>query len=216
MSDLADTPNVRRRALMLSFVCIVLGAAMLWFVSQKLHYLTDYTVASYSDYFWGRRVGLLAHLLGGMTAAGVGVIQIWLGLTDRAGRLHRMLGRCYVAAVSLGCPAGMYLALTIPQHFAYASGLFFLAVAWAVTTGMAVLAIRSGQVQQHRDWMLRSYTVTFAFVMFRLADPFLHAVIPAQDVPGDDDINAMAAWASWSLPLLAIEVWIQSQAMRRR
>jgi Predicted membrane protein (DUF2306) len=45
--------------------------------------------------------------------------------------------------------------------------LFMLCVAWVVTTGMALYAIRERRIEQHREWMLRSYTVTFAFVTYR-------------------------------------------------
>lgn len=31
-------------------------------------------------------------------------------------------------------------------------------------------AIRTGRIEQHRQWMLRSYTVTFAFVTLRLVE----------------------------------------------
>jgi uncharacterized membrane protein len=216
LSDFAHAPHLRRQPILLGAACIALGAMALWFVAQKLHFLTDYSEASYSPYFWPRRLGMLAHLMGGMVATGTGVIQIWLGLTNRVGRLHRLLGRFYVGAISLACPAGAYLALTIPQNLAYASGLFFLAVAWAATTGMAVLAIRLGHVEQHRNWMLRSYTVTFAFVLFRLADPVLHGLFRAPNLPGPDDIDAISAWACWALPLLSADIAITTAAIRRR
>ena len=49
-----------------------------------------------------------------------------------------------------------------------------LCTAWIITTSMAVLAIRGRNVIQHREWMLRSYTVTFAFVIFRLVVDMLN------------------------------------------
>jgi Predicted membrane protein (DUF2306) len=43
-------------------------------------------------------------------------------------------------------------------------GLFVLSTAWAVTTGLALWSIRNRRIDQHRDWMLRGYVATFAFV----------------------------------------------------
>ena len=39
-----------------------------------------------------------------------------------------------------------------------------------ITTGMALYSIRTQRVEQHREWMLRSYVVTFAFVTYRLGE----------------------------------------------
>ena len=43
-----------------------------------------------------------------------------------------------------------------------------LSLVRVVTTGLAFAAIRSSLVEQRREWMIRSYVVTFAFVTFRI------------------------------------------------
>ena len=40
---------------------------------------------------------------------------------------------------------------------------------------MAFVAIRRKNLVQHKQWMVRSYVVTFAFVSFRLASDLLEA-----------------------------------------
>ncbi len=160
-----------------------LAAVLLWFVSKKFHYFADYSLASYSDYYWPRRVGLIAHLTGGALAISVGLVQIWLGLTNRVSTLHRVLGKLYGAGVLVGSIGGFYLALTIPGHLPYSAGLFMLCVAWVLTTGMALYAIRTRRIDQHREWMLRSYTVTFAFVTYRFASTWLERWIHVPDDP---------------------------------
>jgi len=40
--------------------------------------------------------------------------------------------------------------------------------AWIVCTGAAVIAARNRQVAVHRQWMARSYAVTFTFVSTRV------------------------------------------------
>jgi Predicted membrane protein (DUF2306) len=56
-----------------------------------------------------------------------------------------------------------------------AFGLGGLALAWMLTTGMALIAIRRSLVDQHKEWMIRSYVVTFGFVTFRGIIPLLRA-----------------------------------------
>ena len=194
----------------------LLAAAILWFAAGKHHYVTDFSAASYSGYFWPRRWGLLLHLSGGAVAISVGLVQLWLGFSGLTTTLHRRLGRIYVATVLLASAGGAYMALTIPGHLAYASGLLALDGAWLVTTGMAVLAISRGDVAQHRAWMIRSYAVTFAFVTFRLLSALLKDRVQVADDPVATDLDAALAWACWAVPLLIVEPFIQMRVVGRK
>lgn len=217
MSVAASSLQSRGSRRLLIVVLAVLAMALLWFVGRTLHYLTDYSPASYTSYFWPRRAALIPHMLGGALAIGTGLVQVWLGLTNRVNGLHRTLGKVYGIGVFMAATGGIYLALTIPGHLAYSVGLLVLDVAWLLTTGMAFYAVRLRRFEQHREWMLRSYTVTFAFVTFRLGTLWLHQWIPASG-PADpvaDDIDSLMAWACWAIPLLVAEPLIQLRSMQR-
>ncbi len=215
MNTAVPTPRSSNSHLPLFVVLATLALALLWFVSQRLHYLTDYSLASYSDYFWPRRAGLIPHLAGGAMALTAGLVQLWLGLTNRVGALHRALGKVYAAGVLTGILSGFYLALTIPGHLPYSVGLFMLCVAWLLTTVMALYAIHKRRIEQHREWMLRSFTVTFAFVTYRLVSNGLRRWLHVPDDPVADDIDTLMAWACWAVPLLIAEPLIQLRSMRR-
>ena len=105
-----------------------------------------------------------------------------------------------MGAIIVGSIAGFYLSLTIPGNAPYAAGLFFLCVAWVVTTSMAVLAILRRNLLQHRQWMMRSYAVTFAFVTFR----FGVDALTSQGL-STGDAQAIMAWACWAVPLMLLE-----------
>lgn len=205
---------VRGSRIWLLGVLLALALVLLWFVAHRLHYFTDFSLASYSDYYWPRRMGLILHLTGGSLAISVGLVQIWLGLTNRVGIAHRMLGKIYASGVLIGSLGGFYLALTVPGHLPYSAGLFTLCIAWVITTGMALYAIRIRCIEQHREWMLRSYTVTFAFVTYRFASTWLERWIHVPDDPHVDDIDTLLAWACWAVPLLFAELFIQLRRMR--
>ncbi|MBS0365697.1 MAG: DUF2306 domain-containing protein [Proteobacteria bacterium] len=214
MNATASAARARESHLPLALVLAALVLALLWFAIQKIHYLTDYSLRSYSDYYWPRRGGLIAHLAGGAIAITTGLVQIWLGLTHRVSTLHRVLGRIYAGGVLLGSAGGFYLALTVPGPLPYAAGLFMLCVAWVLTTGMALYAISTRRIVQHREWMLRSYTVTFAFVTYRLASYWLRRWWHVPDSDLADGIDTLLAWACWAVPLLVAEPLIQLRAMR--
>ena len=215
MNSAVPESRVRDSHLLLIAVVAALAMALLWFVSQKIHYLTDYSFDSLTEYYWPRRAGLIPHLIGGLLAIVTGLIQIWLGLTHRVSTLHRTLGKVYASGVLIGSCGGFYLALTIPGHLAYRAGLIGLNMAWLITTGMALYSIRLRRIEQHREWMLRSYTVTFAFVTFRLVDLVLHRWISVPDDAVADAIDTTMAWACWAVPLLLAEPLIQLRSLRR-
>jgi uncharacterized membrane protein len=189
----------------------LLAASALWFIQDRARVYLNYDAKSYAD-MWPRRGGLIPHMAGGLVALSVGLFQLWLGLTGRTTSLHRTLGRVYLGGVAVGSAGGFYLALTIePKYFAYAVGLFMLSTAWVLTTAMAYAAIRRGAQQLHREWMIRSYTVTFAFVTFRL----IEKLILPWHIAADDEIDTMMAWACWSVPLLFVEPLLQWRRLRR-
>lgn len=197
----------------LFLVLAVMMGLVLWFIVHRALPFTSFDAATYTDYYWPRRFGLVPHITGGMIAILTGLAQLWLGMTGRTGVLHRTLGRIYLGGVALASAGAFYLAVTIgSQDFAYAAGLFGLASAWVITTSMAYVSIRHRAIEQHREWMIRSYVVTFAFVTFRLLDKPLIA----WGVAKDTEIWSMLAFACWAVPLLVTEPLLQLRKIRRR
>ena len=189
-----------------------LAALGAWFVAHNVLHYAQYDAQTYGS-FWPRRFGLLLHIAGGLTALTIGLVQIWLGLAGRTSGRHPVLGRVYIAGVLVGSAGAYFLSLTLePKDVVYGAGLFMLATAWLATTGMAIFAIRRSDYEQHREWMIRSYTVTFAFVTFRLVDQWLVDL----RVATPDDIDTIMAWACWSVPLLFAEPLLQWRRMRLR
>lgn len=210
------TPAATARAQTQSLVIVILAALALlalWFiVTQALRY-ADYSLATYGQYFWPRRWALVPHILGGVTAVTTGLVQLWLGLTNRVAGLHRVLGKVYATGILIGAIGGYCLSLTIPpKDVAYATGLFMLCTAWVITTGMALFAIRRRNLIQHREWMLRSYTVTFAFVTFR----FFAMALDKLHLVSADNAATIMAWACWAVPLILVEPLIQARKIKSR
>ena len=192
----------RGTAALLSFTALaalvfVAGAALPYFLSSS------YGPPEYAP----RRGWLLLHIVGGMVALLTGPVQLWLGLADRGMVWHRRMGIAYMTAVAVGSVGAFYLSTHTDFGWVFGAGLFGLAVAWVTTTTLAYLAIRRSLINQHKEWMIRSYVVTFAFVTFRVVQPALQAAqigTPLEQL-------AVAAWACWALPLLVTELVIQGR-----
>jgi hypothetical protein len=186
-------------------------AALAFWVIAAAPYLR-WDPAQFGDVFWPRRYGLMFHISGGTVALLVGPVQLWLGETRSKLAWHRTLGTLYLFGVTVGAVGAYYLSLTTPGGWVYAAGLFSLALAWTITTGMAYLAIRRRAIDQHREWMIRSYVVTLSFVVFRA----IVAGLGAFGVGAFAERATFAAWACWAVPLVLLELCLQWRKLQRR
>ena len=154
-------------------VLVVLGgimAVVFWVVAATPYFaMQRETFGQNPEIYWPRRVPLLIHIAGGSLALLLGPINLWLGETRRRLPWHRKLGFGYLCGVAIGTVAAFYLSFTTPLGLTFATGLFSLGRGLdASRPGMAFLAISRRAIVQHREWMIRSYVVTLAFVFFRI------------------------------------------------
>jgi uncharacterized membrane protein YozB (DUF420 family) len=186
---------------------LVVGAIAFYFVYRyTLHYFF-WNEESYG-YYWQYRLPLIAHVSGGLVALLVGVFQLWSGLNIQGMGSHPVSGRIYLAAVLVGSLAAIVLSVTSALYgFAWGVGVFSLAVAWLATTGTALVCIKRRNIKAHRQWMIRSYIVTFAFVLFRVTTDY----VPSEALWGVSlaEMSTAMIWAVWVLPLLAYDVYLQ-------
>jgi len=174
-----------------------------------VHYAAPYFRwdPKYFDYFWPHRYRLMLHISGGIVALVCGTLQLWTGLRQKAMTFHRWTGRIYLVGVGVGITGAFLMTLsTTPKSFGVA--LRGLAVAWLVTTAIAWAAIVRGRVPLHKEWMVRSYLVTFAFVTFRVMTdnmPWLMSRLANTA----DEAATNVTWLSWVVPLAVYEVILQ-------
>jgi uncharacterized membrane protein len=154
-----------------------------------------------------RRGWVLLHIAGGIVALLTGPVQLWLGLADRSMGVHRRMGVVYMAAVGASAVAAFYLSVTTTFGAAFGAGLFSLGLAWVTATGMALVAIKRSLIDQHKEWMIRSYVLTFGFVLFRIIQPALGAA----GVESIGEQLTIAAWSCWTVPLIVAEAVIQGR-----
>ena len=213
----AQLPAVRSATLWPLALILVLAAAVA--VLYLVRFVGPYLSfdPAYYEYFWPWRYALWLHLAGGLCALLIGPIQLWLGLTRRRLVLHRRLGKVYFVAVGMSLTGASYLiAKEIGTEWVFAGGLLGLACAWTITTGCGYLAIRRGHIDQHREWMIRSYVVASAFIFFRVFVDVLHAagLHRAVGTETPEELK-VAAWLCWAIPLLLAEPLLQWRRLRR-
>jgi hypothetical protein len=205
----AATPAPKAGLGSMAILGLAAAGAVLFIGGAALPYYLRVEEAQFRQY-WPMRGWLLTHITMGMVALLAGPVQLWLGLKDVYPKVHKNLGFVYMAAVTLGAASAYYLAFNTSGGVVFGSGLAALATAWLATTGMAFLAITRHLYEQHKEWMIRSYVVTFAFVTFRALD----LVLEARGVALLEHLG-ISAWFCWSVPLLVNEVVMQGRKILR-
>jgi uncharacterized membrane protein len=121
---------------------------------------------AYRAQLWHDRFLLVPHAVCGFLALVIGPAQFSTRLRKRYLKLHRVLGRVYVVAVLVAASIAMILTQGSGLEMAtYAQG-----GAWIVCTVFAFLTARNRQLVAHKQWMVRSYAVTFTFISVRVLD----------------------------------------------
>ncbi|HEY4381638.1 MAG TPA: DUF2306 domain-containing protein [Acidobacteriaceae bacterium] len=178
---------------------VVAGLAAYFYVTTIPNYF-HWDAGHYAQY-WPNRWWLVAHVGGGSLALILGPFQFSTMLRKRFVQVHRWMGRLYLAGILVGSVGAIYMGLWVSRLRAFGIALEFLALAWLVTSGMAYLAVMRRQFAVHREWMIRSYVVTFGFVLFRLAERS-HILASL----GGAMQAVMLAWMCWAVPLLVTDV----------
>lgn len=198
-------------------IAVVLLFAVAFVSRYVFRYYLHYDEPSFTDplrgaaNYWRMRGWLLLHITGGMVALLTGPWQFSQRLRRRYLKLHRVSGRVYLIAVLCACTAACRLAIATTFGRAFGFGLLMLAFAWFTTSAMAFYAIRKRLIPIHREWMIRSYVVTFAFVTFR----FFNDYPPMSTWLSGNDRALTNIWACWAIPLLITEIVLQLARIRR-
>jgi len=143
------------------------------------------------------------HLFGGSIAMIVGAIQLNSRLRTKFISVHRWLGRLYVLAVIVGGIAGFILALSSSGGLVTHFGFGLMGVCWVGTTLTAYWQIFKGNIDAHRNWMLRSYALTLAGVTLRI-----YLGISAVIGVNFGAFYPVLSWICWVPNLLIIEWFV--------
>lgn len=110
---------------------------------------------------------LPVHAIFGILAMGLAAFQFSNRLRARYLRMHRVLGYVYVTSVFISAPFAIVVAFKIPKPVSSVAANCMQSVGWIVCTSIALYCIRTGNIAQHRRWMIRSYPFAMVFTVGR-------------------------------------------------
>ena len=121
------------------------------------------------------KVWLLPHGMAAAFALFLGPFQFSERLRRKYIMAHKTFGYLYITGCFIGAPLGIYIEwfeerLGATRSFTIAAAAD--AVVWMFATGMALWMIRSRRMQQHRQWMIRSFSCALIFLEVRAISVF--------------------------------------------
>lgn len=81
---------------------------------------------------------------------------------------HRFLGKVYFFTTVPSGLTGLLIAFFATGSWFSKGGFITLAIGWIGCTLIGLFFIRNKKINEHREWMIRSYAFCLAFVTFRI------------------------------------------------
>jgi uncharacterized membrane protein len=170
MATISQALPIRARLRPKMLVFAFIGMMMAYVLYHNERFLinsADPAWVHYQPFKWW----LLPHGLAGACALLLGPMQFSDRLRQRYLQFHRVVGWIYVAGATVLAPLGAYIQyfeerLGQPRSFTMAATAD-AALLW-LTTAIALMFVLRGKIQQHRQWMTRSYAVALVFLEVRV------------------------------------------------
>jgi uncharacterized membrane protein len=183
---------------------IVFAGFLAWYLAvqvvMRIHGYVTQEPPPHWDHsaFW-----MLVHIVGGIVVLAIGPIQFFPPFRDRFPRVHRALGRVYIA-MSLLSIIGL-LARVIPvTDFATRPSLYVVTILWLLSIVAAYLSIRIGDWVAHMSFMMRGYVFASYFLLVRFVLPWFEDAIN----PKEPEAFWLLAtdFLAWMIPWIVLEI----------
>jgi predicted membrane protein DUF2306 len=166
---------------------VMIGAMYLYVFLTTENFLWDKSSPEWTHIAPFRQI-LLPHGLAAAFALLLGPFQFSERLRRKYVIVHKTMGYFYIAGCYIGAPLGLYIQRFEEKLGTYSHSFTIATVMdagiWIFATTMALIMIRTKRMQQHRQWMIRSFACALIFlevraimVLFQLPEPAVEAVV---------------------------------------
>lgn len=148
---------------------------------------------------------LYIHAFTSLITLAIGPFLLSTKLRNKNKDRHKRVGKVYFLCIFFGGFTGLYLAFKATGGIISTLGFGFLSIFWIDTAGIALLKIKKGQVDHHRRWMIRNYSLTFSAVTLRI---WLLIFILIAGIDNYETSYKIISWLCWIPNILIAELYI--------
>jgi uncharacterized membrane protein len=207
--------SARERSWPLPVALVALSAIPLTAGTLRLIQLAGGPAVIPADHrFAGFSIPVVTHILGAMTFALAGILQLVPRFRHRHPVWHRRAGRVVAVAGLVVAVSALWMTLFYEPQPGTGALLYVLRLvfgsAMAACIVLGIAAVRRGDVATHRAWMLRAYAIGLAAGTQVFTEGIGGAVLGPGVVAAD-----LAKGAGWAINL-AVAEWAVRRPARRR
>ncbi|PEJ45518.1 DUF2306 domain-containing protein [Bacillus wiedmannii] len=156
--------------------------------------------------FW--YIMLLIHITTSIVALVIGPFTLSTRFRERNMNRHRIVGRIYMVGILLGGVSGLYLSFYATGGLVAKLGFGLLSVFWLTSAYQALNRVKNKKIKEHRNWMIRNYSLTFGAVTLRI---WLPLFIVLFGIERFELSYAIIAWLAWVPNLIVAELFIRKR-----
>lgn len=155
----------------------------------------------------------LVHLATGLLFLAFAPLQFWKKFRQRHLQLHRIMGRTLIGLALVSGVYAMALVIYLPVFggIAAASASWFFGLLFLFGVGRGFYCARKRQIQQHREWMIRTMAIGLGVGVQRI---YLMIMMTLGGHSFYDLFGPML-WLGFGTSLVLAEIWINLSRARR-
>lgn len=194
--------------ILFGFLSVIVGLypGIYFLIDRRFGLLSSKTAELLNNNLWN--ISFYGHIIFGGLALLIGWLQFSQKLRRKNIKIHRTIGKTYMIAVLLSGICGLFISLYATGGIISKLGFFTLGIIWLSTTVLGFKAIKKGNVELHKEFMIFSFAACFAAVTLRIWLPILTSVM-------GEFIGAyrIVAWLSW-VPNIIVAYFIVRKTKR--
>jgi uncharacterized membrane protein len=160
---------------------------------------------AFGSNYAGHSLMLFVHVVPGILFLVLGPLQFIRRIRATHIRVHRWLGRIYIISGLIIGISGLSIGLRFPiSGLDEGAATAFFSAILLFSLIKAFYHIRRRQIQPHREWMIRAFSIGLGISTIRIVETILQYATgkPLADLLGT------SFWLGFGLTLIAGEVWI--------
>lgn len=143
------------------------------------------------------------HIILAVVALMTGPLGLVKKLRVPSASFHRWNGRIYVLSIVLNFIPGIYVAFFATGGWLSTFGFIVLELLWLTTTLLGYIHIRKRNIDKHRRWIIRSFSLSYANMTIYILVTTVHFGFTLSYAVS----YTVAVWLCWIINLLLAE-WI--------
>ncbi|WP_093267510.1 DUF2306 domain-containing protein [Psychrobacillus sp. OK032] len=183
----------------------IIGVDQAGLVQMKLMFLSKLST------FW--YIMLFIHIAASVIALVIGPFTLSTKFREKNIIRHKRLGKLYMIGILFGGVSGLYLAFYATGGLAGKLGFSLLSIFWLASAYQALVRIKANRVNDHQQWMIRNYALTFAAVTLRIWLPVFMLLLGLERF---ELSYAIIAWLAWVPNIIIAELFIQRKLNRKQ